>query len=68
MSLSSQFDKRVRRDVSHYPSAISDATDFDSPDTVMKVMWFLSFQRCEKPSDAWKYLTFNSLVNISAFF
>ena len=30
-------------------------------------MWFLSFQRRTQTTDAWKFSTFNSLANVSAF-
>ena len=67
MYSSSESDKRVGRDVSHHPSTISGVTDFDSPDTFLKVMRFLSFPRRNQPSYAWKFSTFNSLANISTF-
>ena len=55
MYSSSESDKRVGRDVSHHPSTISGVADFDSPVTVLYVMWFLSFQSRKQLPDAWKF-------------
>ena len=49
MFLSLQFDKRVGRDISQHPSTISGVTDFDSPDTALNVMQFLSLQDRNQP-------------------
>ena len=67
MSFRSQFDKRVGRDVFNHALTISGVTDFDSPETVLNDIIFLSFQRCSQPSEAWMFSVCNSLAKITAF-